>query len=86
MESNHFAGGAYAMNPPLATLPPLHHCRYYFLSDFIVARQPQALMSCINIKYQFYFASFGIAFPTHSCHILTTTPKGSNYVIGGSLN
>ena len=48
MESNHFAGGAYAMNPPLATLPPLHHCRYYFLSDFIVARQPQALMSCIN--------------------------------------
>ena len=30
MELNHFAGGAYAMNPPLATLPPLHHCRYYF--------------------------------------------------------
>ena len=52
MELNHFAGGAYAMSPPLATLPPLHHCRYYFhKSGFIVARQPQALMSCINFEF-----------------------------------
>ena len=32
-----------------------------------------------------YFASFGIAFPTHSRHISATTPKGSNYTAGGSL-